>query len=357
MQQNAPDPLVSQRTERDRSRPWRIAGLLLLCGIGAELLAAYSDTTGDPAAIAFVLVFFGALYGAPALLARDLARRLGWGWPSMLLIFAALGTVEACLIDQSLFSANYQGFEGWEETREATLVPALGLSVFNAYNFIIGHMIFSFGAPVAIAESWSPRRAREPWLGRLGTAISVLAYAGAALLVLQDPESHSANGVQLAGSAAAIAALIAAAILIGRRFAGRSSSPARSGETVNLPFSGRARNSEPLWLTFIVALILAFVAAFPEETWIGFAVGTVTIAVTGLWVWWASSARNWSVRNMAAVALAFLVVRGALAFTYFPLLGEVAPGPKYIHNVLMLALVGIAGLFAMWHNIGEQMPD
>lgn len=357
MQQDALDSLVSRRSGRDRFRALRIAGLLLLCGIGAELLAAYNETTGDPAAIAFLLVFFGALYGAPAILVRDLVRRLRWGWPSMLLIFAALGIAEACLIDQSLFSANYQGYEGWEETRQVALIPALGFSAFYAYNFIVGHMIFSFGAPVAIAEAWSPPRAREPWLGPVGTAIAVLAYAGAALLVLQDPGSHSASGVQLAGSAAVIAALIAAAILIGRRSAARAGSLARSGETADLSVTGRPRNSEPLWLTFIVSLVLALIAAFPEETWIGFAVGTATIAATGFWVWWASRARNWSVRNMAAVALAFLLVRGALAFTYFPLLGEVAPGPKYIHNVVMLALVGIAGFFAMRHNIREQMPD
>lgn len=354
MQQNAPDPLVPQRSDRDRYRLWRIAGLLLLCGIGAELLAAYNETTGDPAAIAVVLVFFSALYGASALLARDLVRRLGWGWPSMLLLFGALGIAEACLIDQSLFSANYQGYEGWEETREATLIPSLGLSAFNAYNFIIGHMIFSFGAPVAIAEAWSPRRAREPWLGPVGTAIALLAYAGAALLVLQDPTSHSASDMQLAASAAIIGAFIVAAFFVGWRSAEPEGAAAGSDEAAA---TGTPRHSEPLWLTFIVALVLALVAAFQEETWIGFAIGTATIAATGLWVWWASSARNWSVRNMAAVALAFLVVRGALAFTYFPLLGDVAPGPKYIHNVVMLALVGIAGLFAMRHKIGEQMPD
>jgi hypothetical protein len=41
------------------------------------------------------------------------------------------------------------------------------------------------------------------------------------------------------------------------------------------------------------------------------------------------------------------LARGLLAFTYFPLAGDVAPGPKYAHNVLMLVLVLGAGWLAL----------
>lgn len=175
------------------SRSAQVVGLLGLSAIGAELLAAYGEGTGHPGAIAFSLVFFGALYGAPALLARDLVRRRGWGWPSLLLVFAALGVVQACLIDQSMFSADYGGYEGWEEIRAATLVPALGVSAYNAFNFVVGHMIYSFGAPVALAEAWVPTRAQVPWLGRFGTAMAVAAYLGTAALILADPGSRSGS--------------------------------------------------------------------------------------------------------------------------------------------------------------------
>ena len=167
--------------------------------MGAELLSAYSDTTGDPGGVAFSLVFFAALYGAPALLVRELARRRGWGWPSMLLAFAALGVAQACLIDQSMFSVDYQAYEGWEETRAATLVPGLGISAFNAFNFVVGHMIFSFAAPVALVEAWHPERAHEPWLTGRGLVLAALAYLGAAALILADPTSHSGTAVQLDG--------------------------------------------------------------------------------------------------------------------------------------------------------------
>lgn len=319
--------------DRDRSKPLRVLGLLALCGIGAELLAAYGDNTGDPGRIAFALLFFGALYGAPALLARDLTRRIGGGWPTMLLLFAALGVAEACLIDQALFSTDYQGYEEWEETREATLVPGLGLSAFNAYNFIIGHIIFSFGAPVALAEAWRPDKATGPWLGPFGSVVALLAYGGAATLIVSDPESHSASITQLVISALVVIGLAIAAIAIARR----------AGHQPRT----ETRRRLPIWAAFTSALALAVAAGLAEETWSGLTVGIVAIVLTGIAVHCAARRYIWTVRHVAAVGLAFLVVRGILAFTYFPLLGDVAPGPKYLHNAVMLAIVLLAGWAAL----------
>ena len=72
-QRRASDPVAGR--ER-RARVGQIGGLLVLSAIGAELLAAYDDTTGRPGELLFVVVFFAALYGAPALLIRELARRM-----------------------------------------------------------------------------------------------------------------------------------------------------------------------------------------------------------------------------------------------------------------------------------------
>ncbi|GAB4084043.1 hypothetical protein GCM10028784_06730 [Myceligenerans cantabricum] len=318
---------------KDRTLPLRVLGLVVLCAIGAELLAAYGDSTGDLGGVAFGLVFFSALYGAPALLARDLARRTGGGWPAMLLLFAALGVAEACLIDQSLFATDFLNYEGWEETREATLVPGLGLSAFNAYNFIVGHIVFSFGAPVAIAEAWRPDKATEPWLGPFGTVLAALAYGGAVAIVLSDPESRTATPTQLVVSAGLVLGLLAAAAVVGRRLRGRTrTSPGRR---------------LPIGTTFTVALALALTAGFAGETWAGFAVGAAVTALTGVALLLAARHYDWTARHAAAVALAFLVVRGGLAFLYFPLLGDVAPGPKYLHNVAMLTLVLLAGWAAL----------
>ncbi|GAA1486645.1 hypothetical protein [Brachybacterium fresconis] len=332
-------PLVQDRAPEPRrrltGRAAQILGLLALSGIGAELLAAYSDSTGDPGAIAFALVFFGALYGAPALLARDLARRLGWGWPSLLVMFAALGVVQACLIDQSLFAADYGGYTGWAENREPTLIPALGFSGYNAYSFLIGHVIFSFAAPVALAEAWSPRRARTPWLGRIGTILAGLAYLGAAALIVSDPESQSGSVPQLLGACGVVGALVIVAAVVGRRARAAASEPSA------------ARGEIPLWAIVLTAVVAAVVPDLVPPTWPGVAGAVAVSAGFGIALLLAARRRRWSIRHAAAVAVGFLLARGLLAFTYFPLSGEVSPAAKYTHNAVMLLVVLFAGAVAL----------
>lgn len=322
----------------------QIIGVLVLCAVGAELLAAYGENTGDPGQIAFALVFFGALYGAPALLARELVRRRGWGWPSMLLLFGALGVAQACLIDQSLFSVDYQGYDGWEQSRQATLIPALGISAFSALNFVVGHVIYSFGAPVAIVEAWRPHRAHQPWLGTVGIVFAAAAYLATAAMIISDPESRSGSPVQLMISGLLIVSLILSASLLGRRRRARSAPP-----------SGPLRTL-PLWLVTVGVLVLIMVGSLAEETWIGFWQGLSATLVVGTAVLILSRRTEWSIRHTAAVGVAFLLVRGGLAFTYFPLLGEVAAVPKYAHNVVMILIVLGAGWIALRPRSAADLP-
>lgn len=324
------------RPQRGRlpGRAAQIVGLLVLCGVGAELLAAYAENTGDLGGVAFSLGFFAALYGAPALLAREVVRRAGWGWPALLVIFLALGITQACLIDQAMFSVDYQGYEGWEATREATLVPALGISVFNAYNFLGGHLIFSFGAPVALAEAWRPAHRQGSWLGPIGIGVAVVAYLGAAYLILSDPESHSASPTQLAVSGLAVVLLLVLAWQLGRRHR-RTRRPADTG------------SAPRVWVLLLGSLLLAGTAGFATEDWIGVAVGVGTTAAMAVGVWLLSRRSGWDHRHVAAVALSFLLVRGGLAFTYFPLAGAVEPAAKYTHNVVMILVVLLAGWCAL----------
>ncbi|MER6972902.1 hypothetical protein ABT304_17705 [Nocardioides sp. NPDC000445] len=324
---------AGERPRRDRSKVLQIAGLLVLCGIGAELLAAYGDSTGNVGGIVFALVFFGALYGAPALLARELVRRLGWGWPSLLLFFAALGMAQAGLIDQSLFSADYGGYEGWEENREPTLIRAVGLSGYNAYSFIVGHVIFSFAAPVALAEAWVPDRARKPWLGPIGVTFAAIAYAVAAALIVTDPESRSGTQAQLLPTAGVVGALVLLAVFVGRRHQEDHAGPGKPGVSI--------------WLVLGVAFVFALVPDLMAATWWGVIGAATATATGGLLLLLAARTRAWTIRHTAAVGAAFLLERGLLAFTYFPLIGDVAAGPKYAHNVAMLLVVALAGWLAL----------
>lgn len=321
---------------RDFLHPIQVLCLAGLSAVGAELLAAYTDSTGNFPDVLFALVFFMALYGASALLARELVRRAGWGWPSLLLIAFALGIAQACLIDQSLFSQNYIGLEGWAVSRQAAFVPLFGISANQAFNFIIGHVIFSFCAPIAVAEAWRPHRARQPWLGPVGIGIAAVTYLGTALLVAFDTTSHSASMPQFAISAGLVVACILAAWLVGSAF------PPKSQRE---PGVSAASPVTVFVLTLLPALVLA--GDLLGENWVGFAFNVATTAAIGALVWWQAQRPGWDARHIAAVALAFLVSRGVLAFTYFPLIGQVEPFAKYAHNVTMLMVVLIAGWFAL----------
>ena len=90
-----------------------------------------------------------------------------------------------------------------------------------------------------------------------------------------------------------------------------------------------------LAVTFAVALS----ANFAEENWIGVAVGLGSAILILAAIIWMRRRFVRTARHSAAVALGYLLSRGVLAFAYFSLLGEVEPLPKYLHNMVMLAIV------------------
>jgi hypothetical protein len=324
----AADPAA--RRER-RARAGQVAGLLALSAISAELLQAYDDSTGRFEVLLFVVLFFAALYGAPALLIRELARRMGWGWPSIIMLAFALGILQPGVIDQSLFSSDYRDIESWAASLRGTYLEPLGLSAVNALNFVVGHVIYSFCAPIAVAEAWRPATARTPWVGRGGVVVAAVLYLLAAVLVLQDPESHSASAMQLAGSLAAAGLCVGAAVWLGRRADGER----------------HARRAPRLPVTLAGSFVLLSAASLVPETWTGVAITTTVFAAGAVLLVHASRGAGWSVRHAAAVATGALLSRAVFAFFYYPVVGETTAVRKYAHNVTMLAIVVAVGWLAL----------
>lgn len=61
--------------------------------------------------IAVILLFLAPMYGCAALLIREAARRSGRGWPTMLMLAAAFGVLQAGVVDQSLFNPAYDRYD------------------------------------------------------------------------------------------------------------------------------------------------------------------------------------------------------------------------------------------------------
>ncbi|WP_354699131.1 hypothetical protein DSM112329_04838 [Paraconexibacter sp. AEG42_29] len=162
--------------------------------------------------IPVILLFVGPLYGGAALLIREVARRTGRGWPTIVLLGAAFGVLQAGLVDQSLFNPAYDRYD----FQHPVHVDGLDISLYYLLAFVAGHVVASIVAPIAVAECWS-RRGSEPWLTRRSRSWVAGVYVLATVINhfgVKDEVGHGfqAEPVQMAAAAAAVAVLVVAAL-------------------------------------------------------------------------------------------------------------------------------------------------
>ena len=215
-----------------------------------------------PASMLPILPVMMLMYGAGAVLVREIARRTGKSWPSLILLATAYAFIEEGLVTQSLFNPNYMhlrlldfGFIPWLGTSPVWAIYVLGL-----------HMVWSISAPIGLTESLYPARRAIPWLGPIGTTIVALLFlAGAALVARFTYKSlpFMATPAELFATVAIVAALVFAALMW--------PAPRPAGE---------ARAPHPLAL-FLVSFVPGslFVAA---EFWGGRLLHAPAFAVAGL---------------------------------------------------------------------------
>ena len=109
------------------------------------------------------LVYNLALYGAGALVVRELIRRRGLGWANLLLLGAAYGVLEEGLVVTSWFNPL------WPDTvflgGRGSL---LGINWIWALGLTLYHAVVSIAASITVAEALFPEAAESPWLPRWG---------------------------------------------------------------------------------------------------------------------------------------------------------------------------------------------
>jgi hypothetical protein len=147
--------------------------LTVLSPIIAEFLLG--DFTIRSLALVLVLL---PLYGCGALLIREVARRTGHGWPTIVLLAAAYSLLEEGFLTQSLFNPNYVG----QRLLDYGYIPALGTSL-NWSLFVLSiHVVWSIATPILIAEGVTSDRSTRPWLRTPGLVITALLFvAGCAM--------------------------------------------------------------------------------------------------------------------------------------------------------------------------------
>lgn len=313
-----------------RTRWLPVLGVLLLSPVCAEYLSAYDASSDGPAVLLGGLLVLAPLYGAPALLVREVAVRRGLGWPGLLLLATALGVVQAVLIDQSVVNPDYRGFDGWSDLWRPTYVSGLDLSAYAAVAFVLGHTVASFGAPLAIVVVGS-RGGGRAWLTRWSGLALVALFLAAAGLVLADhvsSEGWQLSVGQLVGAVVVVMVLSGVAL----RQHGPSVISTLRPATWTPPPPGLL-----VLLGMAVESALGWSIVWPALVATVIALGAASFAL----VRWGRSA-SWTGRHVGSLAIGVLLSRAVGGFLVVPVDGSRTVTTYAVNVGAVLLVVGLA---------------
>jgi hypothetical protein len=329
----------------------RIAPALTLLII-APLIGEFLLGDFNVRQIGFIVVFI-PVYGAGALLVREIARQSQRGWPTMLLLSLAYALALEGFMNQTLFNPNYGG----QHLLAYGFIPKLGTSFNFAIYLMTLHVVWSIASPIAIAEALAGARAREPWLRRPGMIVTTLfMLAGCVFTATFTLKSvHFAATIrQFATVGALIAALVVAAFALSGRAA---DAPAKGG------------HAPSVWVVLVVSLLLS--SAF--QRWFAFAPRhsmnatlstTVMLLLDGVAV---ALFRTWSLRaawgaqHTVAAAAGAVVTYGWISLRRFLVSGGTSLGvpttPVDIVGqiVLVVAILGLG--YLGWRRQVSSAPQ
>jgi hypothetical protein len=294
--------------------------LLFLSPLVAEFLLG--DFT--LAAIGY-LVLLAPMYGGGALLIRELTRRAGRGWPTIVLLALAYGVLEEGIATQSLFNPDYAG----EHLLRSGFVPALGIAIPWTLYVLALHTVWSISVPIALTEKWTGRRTVS-WLRTPGLVVTAVlfALAFAATTVFSWSDGHfMASWPRLLTVVVVAAALVVAAFALPRR-----------------PAAVRPGRAPAPWLVLLTTLVAGALVmigirlpAVPGVIAMLAAYGGTTAAIL-LW----SGRAGWDGRHRLAAAAGAVLTYAWHSFLLRPLGGDgpvITPVSKVVFAVAAVTLL------------------
>lgn len=308
-----------------RTRWGPTIGLFMFAPICAEYLLGYDAATGHWLLLAGGLVVLAPLYGGAALLIREVVRRAGLGWPTILLLCAAWGTIQAGLVDQSMFNPDYRGIPYWDLLWAPTRILGVQVSAFAAWTFVLGHVVFSLGAPIAVIECLAGRQHRaQSWLSRPGVvAVAAVTIIGA-IIVWWDQMTVDPFRISLTQ---AIVALVVAGSFVKTAFRVRLPAVRRPG--VVLP---------PMAVGAGALAVATVVQAFATTTWSGLGlVVVITVTAFGVLIH-QSRSESWTSHHRLAAAAGALL-GSATAGWFIDPIGSVSTAEQLVHHIVMTLLI------------------
>jgi hypothetical protein len=317
----------------------------------APLVAEY--LLGDfPITLLSPLILMTPFYGGGALLIRELARRTGRGWPTILLLGVAYALIEEGYTTQTLFNTNAIGLHLHLLT--PAWIPALGTGAWWTLFMLNVHPFWSIGVSIALVEGLFPSRDHSPWLGNIGLSVAALLFVlgGCASTAYSIRHYHFvASTTQFTVTGIVCVLFVVAAFLV----------------PTNLPHTRPGAAPSP-WLSGLAAFLLGFVVFLapvftvvlaatrgaaaarmnffdPSNANLGWvAVAWILVAdlLFLLPLWFFSRRKSWTALHTFSIGAAGALVYGVHAFMGKP----VVPAPKgvvLLSHVLCLVLALVVG--------------
>ncbi len=323
-----------------------VLGLLLFAPFTAEYIIGYLDVTGNFGLMFLYLLFFGPLYGGAALIIREVTRRAGLGWLTMTILAFAFGVFQAGMIDHGLFNPAFQDIDYWQDLRDPTYISFLGISAYQAVDFISGHVIWSITVPIVIMEIFFPSRKRDPWLGNVSLTIITILYLLASAFIFQDQvtmDHFLPTVTQFIVTGIIVIVLIIASFTIGKHNMTRNEKPAPKPlfvGTVTLFLLSMHTIIE------LLAVLLGFSSDFMME-WPGVILRLMSLSLLGYLILVWSKQKGWNVMHHLALAGGAILTRTWIAFLIQPL-GNVSSSDKLIGNMIFLLGASLLILFGTY---------
>jgi hypothetical protein len=279
----------------------------------------------------FLLVLLAPMYGGGAILIREVTRRTGRGWPTMVLLALAYGVFEEGITTQSLFDPDY----AHAHLLDKGFVPALGIAVPWTLFVLALHTVWSISVPIALVEGLTPNRRTAPWLrtpGLVVTAVLLAAGSAATLATSYATDHFLAPWPALVVVALVVVALVVLAFGAVARVAGRVVAAPRSPAQAPSP-----------WVVFVAALAAGAIVMVTRElpTWVGVAAFVVAVAAAAVAVPVWSRRTGWGAAHRLALAGGALVTYVWHGFLTEPVTGGGPVLTPVSHAVFGLVALGL----------------
>jgi len=147
----------------------RVAPALLLAFLAPLLAEVLPGATRLRALFIFPIEM--CVWGIGAVLIREIVRRRGLGWPSLLLLGLILALAEECLIQQTSLAPLVIQIKGEVYAR------AFGVNYVYLLWALAYEAVYVVLLPVLLAELLFPARRHEGWLSRGGLIVSLVLFA------------------------------------------------------------------------------------------------------------------------------------------------------------------------------------